>query len=144
MTTAALQRDAAPSKALPGRVRLFGGLSVTPLAWSVHLLICYSLAAHACFPKDLALAAPLWPHLRAIVAGVTVMAWVVAVFGCVLALANWKATRKESDASAHSVLSTGDGRTRFMALCGLMVSGVFAIALVFTSFGVLWVPECAL
>jgi hypothetical protein len=60
----------------------------------------------------------------------------------VIAWTNWKATRPHSDASADKVIQPGDGRPRFMALCGVIVSGLFAVVLLFTSVGILWVPSC--
>ena len=126
---------------VPGVVHLWVGIIVAPLAWSLHLLCCYSLAAHACFPTDVALGRPLWPDLRTIVAAVTAMAWLTIVFGSGGAWLNWKATGSASGAGPSRILQTGDGRPRFMALCGLLVSTVFAVALCFTTIGVFLPPE---
>lgn len=136
--------EPAPSRRRPGRLRLFAGVTIAPLAWALHLLVSYSIAAYACFPTDMALGVPVWTQLRAIVAAVTAVLWVVALAGCALAWANWTATRSDAEVAPHRMLQTGDGRARFMSLCGILVSGLFAIALVFTSAGVLWVPDCGL
>lgn len=126
----------------PGVVRLFAGMVIAPFAWSLQMLVGYGLTAHACFPTEMALGAPLWPHLRVIVGGVSVALWLLLLVGCAIAWANWKATRAHSDATSDDIIQSGDGRPRFMALCGVVVSGLFAIVLLFTSVGILWVPSC--
>jgi hypothetical protein len=127
---------------VPGVARLFAGMVLAPLAWALEILIGYALAAHACYPTDVALAAPTWSSLRTIVEGVSAALWLLLFVGCVIAWTNWKATRPQSDAKADKVNQSGDGRPRFMALCGVIVSGLFAIVLLFTSVGILWVPSC--
>lgn len=126
----------------PGTVRLFAGIVIAPLAWSLQLLVGYGLAAHACYPADLALESPLWANLRTIVGAISAALWLVLGAGCAIAWRNWKATRAHSDAGAHQIIQSGGGRPRFMALCGVMVSGLFAVVLLFTSVGILWVPSC--
>ncbi|HET7838023.1 MAG TPA: hypothetical protein VFL43_19555 [Variovorax sp.] len=126
----------------PGTLRLFAGLVVAPLAWALQMLIGYGLAAHACYPGDVALESPLWTDLRAIVGTLSAALWVLLLAGCAIAWWNWKTTRPHSDAGADKIIQSGAGRPRFMALCGVMVSGLFAIVLLFTSMGILWVPSC--
>lgn len=126
----------------PGVVRLFAGMVIAPLAWALQVLIGYSVAAYACYPTDVALVEPLWPHLRLIVGSISVVLWIVLLVGCAIAWANWKATRPHSDVTPHRIMQSGDGRPRFMALCGVVVSGLFAVVLLFTSVGILWVPTC--
>lgn len=130
------------SGAGPGVVRLFAGMVIAPLAWALQMLIGYGLAAHACYPREVALPAPLWPQLRVIVGGVSIGLWLLLLVGCAIAWANWKATRPHSDATPGAIIQSGDGRPRFMALCGVVVSALFAIVLLFTSIGILWVPSC--
>lgn len=127
---------------VPGVARLFAGMVVAPLAWALEVLIGYSLAAHACYPTDVALAAPTWAGLRTIVDGVSIALWLLLLAGGAIAWANWKATRAQSNADAHGMIQSGDGRPRFMALCGVIVSALFAVVLLFTSVGILWVPSC--
>lgn len=126
----------------PGVVRLFAGLTIAPFAWALQVLIGYGLAAYACYPTDAALGQPLWSHLRTFVGTASVLLWILLVVGCVVAWSNWKATQHGSDAQPHQILHSGVGRSRFMALCGVAVSALFAIALLFTSVGILWVPDC--
>jgi len=131
-----------PDSRVPGVARLFAGMVLAPLAWALEVLIGYSLAAHACYPTDVALAAPTWSNLRAVVEGVSIALWLLLFVGAAIAWSNWKATRPQSNVEPHRIVQSGDGRPRFMALCGVVVSGLFAVVLLFTSVGILWVPSC--
>lgn len=126
----------------PGAVRLFAGMVIAPFAWALQVLVGYALAAHACYPVDVALAAPVWTNLRAMVGAASVVLWLVLIAGCAIAWGNWKATRPQANVSPGTAIQSGSGRPRFMALCGVIVSGLFAIVLLFTSVGILWVPSC--
>jgi hypothetical protein len=131
-----------PDSHVPGVARLFAGMVLAPLAWALEVLIGYSLAAHACYPTDVALVAPTWSNLRAVVEGVSIALWLLLFVGAAIAWSNWKATRPQSNVEPHRIVQSGDGRPRFMALCGVVVSGLFAVVLLFTSVGILWVPSC--
>lgn len=131
-----------PSRSRPGAVRLFAGMVIAPTAWSLQVLIGYGFAAYACYPTDRALAAPLWENLRTIVGLVSAVLWLLLFVGCGIAWGNWKATRSQSNVHPRTTIQAGTGRARFMALCGVMVSGLFAIVLLFTSIGIFWVPSC--
>jgi hypothetical protein len=131
-----------PDSHVPGVARLFAGMVLAPLAWALEVLIGYSLAAQACYPTEVALAAPTWSNLRAVVEGVSIALWLLLFVGAAIAWSNWKATRPQSNVEPHRIVQSGDGRPRFMALCGVVVSGLFAVVLLFTSVGILWVPSC--
>jgi hypothetical protein len=126
----------------PGIVRLFAGMVIAPFAWALQMLIGYAVAAHACYPTDAALATPLWANLRTIVGTLSVLLWILLGIGCAIAWSNWKATQRQSNVPAGRIVQKGTGRPRFMALCGAIVSGLFAIVLLFTSMGIFWVPSC--
>lgn len=126
----------------PGALRLFAGIVIAPLAWALQVLIGYGLAAHACYPADAPLSAPLWPGLRAIVGGSSILLWLLLLAGCAIAWRNWKATRPPPGAGTQMAVEAAPGRERFMALSGLMVSGLFAVVQLFTSAGIPWVPSC--
>ncbi|MEO8546407.1 MAG: hypothetical protein ABI434_22660 [Burkholderiaceae bacterium] len=130
------------SRAGPGVVSLFAGMVMAPLAWALQMLIGYGLAAHACYPTDIALSAPLWPHLRAIVGTVSVLLWILLAVGFFIAWRNWQSTRAHAADWAEYSVQSGAGRSRFMATCGLWVSALFAIVQLFTSMGILWIPGC--
>ena len=96
------------------------GCSARPIAWSLQELVNVSLAGHACYPHDVPLATPLWPHLGGIVglrskpspsSSASLPAW--------SRWRNWRRSRHEKPGDAHQLLGSGDGRTRFMAMAGM-------------------------
>jgi hypothetical protein len=107
---------------------IFGG----PLAWFVQLCAGYALATWPCFPEDHRTLMPAggyawsFPAMVALlIAGVLVA---LAAFGV-----SWRAyarTRNEA------------GRTRFLALWGMLLGAGFAVATSLTAIAFLLVPRC--
>jgi hypothetical protein len=111
---------------------LFGG----PVAWSVQTLVNLSLASHACYPQLFPLDAPTTGGLRGIVFVVSILAVLVSSAAAVSAWRAWQFTRHEHQqasgkADQHraetAALETGEGRTRFMALAGVLMSTTFVL-----------------
>lgn len=106
-----------------------------PAAWSLQELVNAPLFAHGCYPKDVPLAAPIWANAGSVALGVEVVAIVVCIVAGLTAWRNWRRTRAEKEGSGHHLMESGDGRSRFMAMVGLLCSGLFLLATVFaTSF----------
>ena len=59
-----------------------------------------------------------------------------------MALRSWRKTFDERADSAHHLLDRGEGRTRFMAMAGMLTSALFLIALVFGTAALCLVPLC--
>ncbi len=140
----ALERQPHPS---PRRHRVhrwavWFGLLGAPIAWGLQELVNVSLAGHACYPHDLPLAMPLWPHLSGILASVDAAAIVVCIAAGLVAFSNWRRTRDEKPGDAHQLLGSGDGRTRFMAMAGIMTSVLFLLGTAFAAINVAGVPAC--
>ena len=124
------------------------GLFGVPALWSLQTLVCYPLLAHFCYPQRVPLA-----HFE--VGGVWTTALVVSVVAFLGALAvgavalhNWRATRSEHHGEdpegeeATSVGEVGEGRTRFMAFAGVMISALFLMGVLFNSAPLFVVPSC--
>jgi len=124
------------------RLALWFGLLGAPVAWSLQELINVSLAGQACFPRDTPLAMPLFEHLSRISVGVAAVAFVVCVVAGVVAYAVWQKTRNEKPGDAHQLLGSGDGRTRFMAMAGMMTSGLFAIGIALAALNLAAISPC--
>jgi hypothetical protein len=138
----------APSHPAPhrGRVGLLSaafGLLAAPAAWAAHLLVSYALSSFACFPNGEPVHAPIWSALRPLLWGIDVVAIAIGIAAGLVAWRSWHRTRHEAQGSAHSLIDAGEGRTRFLALCGLFASGGFVLALAFATVGLLVVPACA-
>jgi hypothetical protein len=126
------------------------GLAAGPIAWAVELNAGYALASWPCFPGDHRMELPLygyewsWPALVAILFAATFIA-LVALW------VSWRSFQKSrpmglagraEPLGEHGHLDAGTGRTRFLALWGVVFSGGFALASLATGIAYLTVPRC--
>lgn len=121
---------------------LWFGLLGAPVAWCLQELINVSLAGHACYPHDMPLAVPLFEHLIGISVGVEAVAFAVCIAAGAVAFAGWRKTRDEKPGDAHQLLGGGDGRTRFMAMAGIMTSGLFAVGTALAALNLAAISPC--
>lgn len=131
----------------PHRHRVIGsalwfGLLGAPVAWCLQELISVSLAGHACYPHDMPLAMPLLEHLGEILIGVEAVAFVVCIVAGIVSYSGWRKTRNEKPGDAHQLLGSGDGRTRFMFMAGMMTSGLFAIGTALAALNLAAISPC--
>ncbi|MGA7814003.1 hypothetical protein [Caballeronia sp.] len=145
-------REARGTHPAPHRSRarahyLLAGLVAAPLAWIVQICTCEALTSQACFPmrqplSEAALASLL--HLISLVSGVC---FVISSAGMAAAWVSWRATRRERTVGvggiAHGLLDSGEGRTRFLALVGVLGSSVFMLGLLLTAMAAFVVSPCA-
>jgi hypothetical protein len=136
------QPHPSPHRSRVGRWAEWFGLLGAASAWSLQELVNVSLAGHACYPRDVPLAAPLWPHLTDIAVGVEVVAIVVCALAFIVAWRNWRRSRHEKAGDVHQLLGGGDGRTRFMAMSGMMVSAVFLFATALATLNLAGISPC--
>ena len=121
------------------------GIVAGPAAWFVQVCAGEALASEPCFPdghRYLAPAAGLswtWPALIALL----VLCALVAFAAFLLAWRVYQAIRTESGGEAGGLLDEGAGRSRFMALWGMLYGGGFCLITLFTlaAYGAL--PRCA-
>lgn len=123
---------------------LWLGLAGAPAAWAAQLLITYALSAHTCYPALAPLAVPMLGRttLWMMLLSVCVVAIATSVIALVTAIRSRRATFDESRGDTHDALDVGDGRTRFMALGGIMMSVLFLVAVVAHGTLVLMVEPC--
>lgn len=139
-----LERQEHPS---PHRGRVAGwalwfGLLGAPFAWTLQELVNVALASNACYPHDVPLPSPLWNGLTGLTLGVEVVAIVLCIAAAVVAFATWRRTGSEKPGDAHQLLGSGDGRTRFMAMAGMMTSVLFLIGTALATLNVTSIPAC--
>ncbi|HEY5061701.1 MAG TPA: hypothetical protein VII52_09215 [Gemmatimonadaceae bacterium] len=112
---------------------LFGGAA----AWAIQTIANLALASHGCFPHMIPLAAPATPGLRGIVFVISLASVAVSAAAILVALRNWRRTRHEHQqrdgrsqghAPSAALAETGEGRTRFMAMSGVLASVTFLVA----------------
>jgi hypothetical protein len=115
--------------------QLIAGLFAAPAAWSAQLLVSYGLSGDRCRPD-------VMPGLGFVVTVISGLAVAVCLFGIWSAYRSWRLTRDEGPGDHHAGLTAGIGRTRFLALCGLVGDGIFLIATLFNFLVPLLVSPC--
>jgi hypothetical protein len=113
-----------------------------PAAWSLQQLINAPLFAHGCYPKDVPLTEPIWANAGSVALAVEIVAIVVCLVAGLMAWRNWRRTRAEKEGSGHHLMESGDGRSRFMAMVGLICSGLFLLATIVATAFLYMVQPC--
>jgi hypothetical protein len=121
---------------------LFFGLVIAPLPWSVQSVAGYVITTRACFPADVPRTGPLGSGVEGLLLVLNLAAIAAQVAGLAIASRSWLATRREYRGSAAHLLEIGEGRSRFLALCGMIVSAGFLVGTLFTTAALLVTPEC--
>jgi hypothetical protein len=121
---------------------LWFGLFGAPVAWSLQLLASYALVAHGCYPDAQPMTMPVVPGLKTLVLGTGVAALAVALLAGGSAWRSWRATRHEPEGEHEALLEAGEGRTRFMALAGLLLGAVFVLGIVMNVVPLLLLRPC--
>ena len=126
---------------VPLAVLVFG-LAAAPLAWIAQTSLNYLVASRACYPFDArklqVVVDGLWPLV--IIAALVALA--VGIIAAMVSWRAWRATREEHHGGGHQAIEVAEGRTRFLALAGVMLSALFVAAVVFNAVGLFVVPPC--
>lgn len=142
--TRALNRIAHPS---PHRAKvslpwLFAGLAIPPAVWALELLVGFAISSITC---------PLVPDSGSqsgfrgemlLLIGLQLVCLVAAAMSGFMSWRHWQRVRREKEDSEHSHLTLGEGRTRFVALAGMLTAGTFAIAIAFNLLEPILIPLC--
>jgi len=134
--------DPAPARHRVGLGALWFGLFGAAVAWSIQELAGYASIAHACYPS--------WqPRFIPVVPGVwtttLIMSLVMVGLGIAAGLTayrSWRLTRRESSGAEERQLEVGDDRARFMAISGIIVSGILLFNLLMNAIVLFLVPPC--
>ena len=121
---------------------LWFGLFGAPVVWSIQLMLNYGLVAYSCFPGSEPRTTPLFGGLRITVLVAGVVALAIALAAGITAWRSWRATRHEHPGSHEALLEVGEGRTRFMALAGMLVSGLFVLGVIMNAIPLFIMPLC--
>ncbi len=132
----------APQRERVSLIALLFGVAIAPLAWSLQLQLGYGFASHACYPQDAPLPAPIWQSLRPSLMALSAIAIVLGISGVIVSWRCWNRTRREKPGSGEALLSAGDGRTRFLAMSGVLVSALFVVTVVFETIVLALAPLC--
>jgi hypothetical protein len=124
---------------------LLFGLAAGPAGWIAQLLLDYGLASYACYPADrpfLQTPPPGWSAEKPVLAVIAAVCLAFVLCGLWISVLSWRRTREERPQGAHHVIEVGEGRSCFLALCGILVSTGFAVAIVASAVSLLVVPSC--
>lgn len=111
------------------------GLVVAPVAWLVQLNASVVLGSKQCGGE------PAGWHLA--IVGVGIAAAVLALAALASAASAWSRTHAEGPGDHHVALTSGHGRTRFLALSGIIFSCMFLVAVIFALFVPWMVSACS-
>jgi hypothetical protein len=142
---ASLSHHPAPQRERASTFASAFGLLGGPLAWFVQLCAGYGLSSWSCFPKDERGLAPLvgvswsWPTMVVLL----VASVVIATAAFFAAYGNFRRTRDEGHGGHAHLMEVGAGRTRFIALWGMLLGAGFAVATVIDAVAFLVLPRCA-
>lgn len=130
MTVAASSnsRHPAPRRGIVPLPALWFGLFGAPAAWALQTIADYSLVAHYCYPSDAPLRAPTVGGVRGLGLAVSAIVLIVVLLALATAFHSWREIRHGHDAEHHELAEVGEGRARFMALAGILLSVVFLFA----------------
>lgn len=92
---------------------LWAGVLLPPAAWAVHLTAGYAMAAFVCEPRA------AWPFYLLSIAALAVALW----GGWISRGIRWDSADEPEEAP------TSRARGRFMALSGVLLSGLFSVAI---------------
>ena len=119
---------------------LFGG----PAAWFIQLCAGVALADQPCFVEGARAVAPLqsaawtWPAMIVLM----VIAAVVALLSCLVSWRAFQRTRHEAPGDDAHLMESGSGRTRFLALWGILLGAGFTLATAITAVAFITLPRC--
>jgi hypothetical protein len=113
-------------------------------AWIVQLIVNYALAAHRCYPADAPVLSSSVPGhwTYPVLLALNLLAIVTAAAATMVARRIWHRTKEEHGGSTQHLLTVGEGRTRFLAMCGQLAGLGFLIAILFDTIAIYMVPRC--
>jgi hypothetical protein len=118
------------------------GLVAAPFAWLLDELGSYFISATECQLKGSGDVMMMVRGSSPAYLLLTAVTWLIALGGLWLALHNWRKTRDEHPGGGHHLLALGEGRTRFVAMCGLMASIVFTFGFLYLTLQMFAAPLC--
>lgn len=132
---------AAPETRTISFLSLLFGCTAAPIFWMGQLMLGVGVTAHACYPGDHPV---VFTKTGALFTALLVFD-LVALAACAAgALVSWNAWRQVRQAGGEShTLHTGEGRSRFLAMWGMLSSAWFFLAILFNTIASLVVPSCA-
>lgn len=128
-----------PHRDRVNRWMLLFATTAAPVIWMGQFLFGASLTAAICFPGDTPRSTQPDSWLQWSLIGFDILAILVAIAAGLVSLSLYRRARGESSGDP---LEVAEGRTRFLAIWGMMTSAGFLAAIIFETFASLLVPRC--
>ena len=162
----------APRRGQVSTIRIAVGLFGAPAAWLAQFSLSEPLAAHACYPYQEPLSAPIWQGFPVILAAISIACFAAALLSGFVAWSSWRQYKRKLAGEGRSgvnnsvdlssskpspageeayalkstvlnVIEAGEGRNRFLVKLSLMSSFIFIVAIILNICAVLLVPPCS-
>jgi len=132
----------APHRDRVRSVTLIFSAGVAPIFWLGQLMLAYAISAQVCFNGDHPTTITSSALLHAVLLGFDVIAIAGAIAGGIVSYVSWRRVRHERAGGHRHMIEAGEGRTRFMAMWGMLSSGCFLFAIAFEAIASFMVPLC--
>jgi hypothetical protein len=132
----------APHRHRIGLVWLLLAIFAPPAVWSVHLIVNYASASRACYPDGSPQSAPAVHWLWLLLIIVDVVSLLISAGAVAIAYRSWQISAEEMAEHTSPMVETGEGRTRFLAIWGLLIGAGFFVAVIFDFVGLWILPIC--
>ncbi|HEY3644262.1 MAG TPA: hypothetical protein VGM16_02900 [Gammaproteobacteria bacterium] len=121
---------------------LWFGIFAAPVAWNLQLLIATAVTGHACYPATDPLGPEAGAHLSGLMGWIDAIGVLIAIVALLVSIVHWRKVRREKQGTGQHLLDQGEGRTRFMAMLGILNSLLFLLALLFASANLFFFTPC--
>jgi hypothetical protein len=117
-------------------------IMAAPALWLVQTALGFGLWAYGCYPGDHPVTWRGGASAYTFVLIFDGIAVIAALAAGVMSYSVWRSVHDEVEGDHRHLISTGEGRTRFMAMWGMLFSGCFLAAILFATVTSAGVPPC--
>ncbi|MDD4905352.1 MAG: hypothetical protein PHD39_04210 [Methylobacter tundripaludum] len=132
-----------PHRGQASMLRIWIGLFGAPVAWLAQFSLSEPLAAHACYPHQAPLSAPIWEELPVMLAAISIACLAAALLSGYIAWTSWRQFEGNLDDKGARVRETGVNRNRWLIKLSAMSSFIFLVAILFNICAIFLVSPCS-
>lgn len=136
------QDHPSPSRGAVSGWRLVGGLAAGPFGWIGQMLVDYGLSSQLCMLGRAGHRSPPASGEAVALVAINLVCLAIALGGVLLSWSSWRRVQREKPGGPDATLSIGEGRSRFLAVAGMMSAGAFVVAILFNTIEPFMIPAC--